>query len=141
MLLLRLARHAVTIRIKTRAVTWLATMQRRRTSRTRFGTILVVNIRLRRSLLNRLRRCLLLSRSLSRRRLLGGRLRSHRRLLNRSFLLRGSLKKPEPPAPPQKVPQQPEPAREPQSSEPETELPSGKETLKESQTHSASEKN
>ena len=49
--------------------------------------------------------------------------------------------KPEPPAPPQKVPQQPEPAREPQSSEPETELPSGKETLKESQTHSASEKN
>lgn len=89
-LLLRLARHAVTIRIKTGAVTRLATMQRRRTSCTYRITILVINTRLRRSLLNRLRGSLL-SGSLSRRslggRMLNGRLRSYRRLLN---LLRGS---------------------------------------------------
>ena len=94
-LLLRLARHAVTIRIKTRTVTRLATMQRRRTSCTYRITILVINTRLRRSLLNRLRGSLL-SGSLSRRslrgRLLDGRLRSYRRLLNRLSLLRGSLR-------------------------------------------------
>ena len=100
-LLLRLARHAVTIRIKTRAVTRLTTMQRRRTSRTSISACFVVNTRPRRSLLNRLRGSLL-SGSLSRRRLRGclldGRLRSYRRLLNRSFLLnrlsllRGSLR-------------------------------------------------
>ena len=77
MLLLRLARHAVTISIKAGTVTRLATMQGRRTSRTRFGTILVVNIRLRRSLLNRLSRGLL-----------RGCLRSN---LSRSFLSRGLL--------------------------------------------------
>ena len=92
-LLLRLARHAVTIRIKTRAVTRLATMQRRRASCTYRITILVINTRPRRSLLNRLRGSLL-SGSLSRRslrgRLLDGRLRSYRRLLNRLSLLRGS---------------------------------------------------
>ena len=71
MLLLRLARHAVTISIKAGTVTRLATMQRRRTSRTRFGTILVVNIRLRRSLLSRLRGSLL-SGGLSCRSLLNG---------------------------------------------------------------------
>ena len=94
-LLLRLARHAVTIRIKTRTVTRLATMQRRRASCTYRITILVVNTRLRRSLLNRLRGSLL-SGSLSRRSLRGclldGRLRSYRRLLNRLSLLRGSLR-------------------------------------------------
>lgn len=83
MLLLRLARHAVTIRVKAGTVTRLATMQRRRTSRTRFGTILVVNIRLRWSLLSGGLSC----RSL-RGRLLGGCLRSHRSLLNGSFLNR-----------------------------------------------------
>ena len=89
-LLLRLARHAVTIRIKTRAVTRLATMQRRRTRSNSRSTILVINTRLRRSLLNRLCGSLLrgsLSRRSLRGRLLDGRLRSYRRLLNRSFLL------------------------------------------------------
>ena len=89
-LLLRLARHAVTIRIKTRAVTRLATLQRRRASCTYRITILVINTRPRRSLLNRLRGSLLsgrLSRRSLRGRLLDGRLRSYRRLLNRSFLL------------------------------------------------------
>ena len=84
-LLLRLARHAVTIRIKTRTVTRLATMQRRRASCTYRITILVINTRLRRSLLNRL--CGSLSRRSLRGRLLDGCLRSYRRLLNRSFLL------------------------------------------------------
>ena len=91
-LLLRLARHAVTIRIKTRTVTRLATMQRRRASCTYRITILVVNTRLRRSLLNRLRGSLLsgsLSRRSLRRCLLDGRLRSYRSLLNRLRLLRG----------------------------------------------------
>ena len=70
-------------------------MQRRRASRTSISACFVVNTRLRRSLLNRLCRCLL-SRSLSRRslrgHLLGGRLRSYRCLLNRFSLLRGSLR-------------------------------------------------
>ena len=94
-LLLRLARHAVTIRIKTRAVTRLATMQRRRASCTYRITILVINTRPRRSLLNRLRGSLLsgrLSRRSLRGRLLDGRLRSYRRLLNRLSLLRGCLR-------------------------------------------------
>ena len=85
-LLLRLARHAVTIRIKTRAVTRLATMQRRRASCTYRITILVINTRPRRSLLNRLRGSLLSGR-LSRRSL-RGRLRG-RRLSSRC--LHGSL--------------------------------------------------
>ena len=84
MLLLRLARYAVTISVKAGTVTRLATVQRRRTSRTRFGTILVVNIRLSRSLLSRGLSC----RSLLCRSLLGGCLRSHRSLLNGSFLNR-----------------------------------------------------
>ena len=83
MLLLRLARYAVTISVKAGTVTRLATVQRRRTSRTRFGTILVVNIRLSRSLLCRS----LLSRSLSCRSLLSRSL-SCRSLLNGSFLNR-----------------------------------------------------
>lgn len=65
-------------------------MQRRRTSRTSISACFVINTRLRRSLLNRLRGSLL-SRSLSRRslrgRLLSGGL-SCRSLLNGSFLNR-----------------------------------------------------
>lgn len=89
MLLLRLARYAVTISVKAGTVTRLATVQRRRTSRTRFGTILVVNIRLSRSLLSRGLSCRsllcrsLLSRSLSCRSLLNG------SFLNRCLLCRG----------------------------------------------------
>lgn len=62
-------------------------MQGRRTSRTSISACFVVNTRLRRSLLNRLRGSLL-SGSL-RGCLLDGRLRSYRRLLNRLSLLRG----------------------------------------------------
>lgn len=57
-------------------------MQRRRTSRTSISACFVINTRLRRSLLNRLRGSLL-SRSLSRRSLLNG------SFLNRCLLCRG----------------------------------------------------